>query len=160
MIAPMVASEGIGARTAALARLAVRVGANVAPGQDVVVFAFDVEHAPLARAVADEAYRAGAHYVSVFYWDQHVKRSRLLHAPEASLEDTPAWWDRYIEECVEKRSAHIMLWGDPASDLLDGVDAVRAGKDHIWWTGSAVRTQPSGQPGRSGPACAGPLLPV
>ncbi len=90
--------------TRVLARLAVQVGANVAPGQDVLVLAFDVEHAPLARAIADEAYRAGAHYVSVLYWDQHVKRSRLLHAPEESLADTPSWWDRLLEDSLEKRS--------------------------------------------------------
>lgn len=121
--------------TRGLARLAVRVGANVAPGQDVVVMAFDVEHAPLARAIADEAYRAGAHYVSVLYWDQHVKRSRLLHAPEKSLADTPAWWDRYIEECVEKRSAHIVVWGDPSSDLLEDVDPARTALDRMPLTG-------------------------
>jgi leucyl aminopeptidase (aminopeptidase T) len=47
--------------TRRVAQLAVRVGANVAPGQDVVEGAFDVEHAALARAIAEEAYRAGAH---------------------------------------------------------------------------------------------------
>jgi aminopeptidase len=122
--------------TRRVAQLAVRVGANVAPGQDVVVAAFDVEHAALARAIAEEAYRAGAHYVSVIYWDQHVKRSRLLHAPEESLEDTPSWWDRYIEECLEKRSAHIVVWGDPASDLPDGIEPARAAKDQMPLTGA------------------------
>jgi leucyl aminopeptidase (aminopeptidase T) len=67
-------------RCRALARLAVRVGANVAPGQAVVVLAYDVTQAPIARAVAAEAYATGARYVSVVYWDQHVKRSRLLTA--------------------------------------------------------------------------------
>jgi aminopeptidase len=131
--------------TQRLAQLAVRVGANVAAGQDVAVLAFDVEHAPLARAIADEAYRAGAHYVSVFYWDQHVKRSRLLHAPEESLEDTPSWWDRYIEECVEKRSAHIIVWGDPAPDLLDGVEPARAGRDHMPLTGAGFAMVAGGE---------------
>ena len=137
MIEPMAAGSGLEEWTQGLAQLAVGVGANVAPGQDVVVWAFDVEHAPLARAIADEAYRAGAHFVSVFYWDQHVKRSRLLHAPEESLEDTPSWWDRHIDECIEKRSAYIVVWGDPASDLLDGVDPGRAAKDHMPMTGAA-----------------------
>jgi len=121
--------------TRGLAELAVQIGANVVPGQDVVVFAMDVEYAPQARAIAEEAYRAGAHYVSVFYWDQHVKRSRLLHAPADSLTDTPSWWDRHIEECIEKRSAHIVVWGDPTPDLLDDVDPVRAGVDHMPLTG-------------------------
>ena len=137
MIMPMAAGSGLEEWTQGLAQLAVRVGANVAPGQDVVVWAFDVEHAPLARAIADEAYRAGAHFVSVFYWDQHVKRSRLLHAAEESLEDTPSWWDRHIDECIEKRSAYIVVWGDPASDLLDDVDPGRAAKDHMPMTGAA-----------------------
>jgi Thermophilic metalloprotease (M29) len=69
-----------------LARLAVEVGANVAPGQDVVVLVHDVEHAAFAREVADAAYRRGARYVSVLYFDQQVKRSRLLHAAEDSLD--------------------------------------------------------------------------
>src|SRR5215471_1866712 len=139
---PALGTEGW---TRGLARLAVQVGANVAPGQDVIVLALDVEHAPLARAIADEAYRAGANYVSVLYWDQHVKRSRLLHAPEESLEDTPSWWDRLIRESLEKRSAQITIWGDPAPDLLDDVDPVRAGLDHMPMTGEAFAVVGSGE---------------
>jgi aminopeptidase len=122
--------------TSSLAELAVRVGANVAPGQDVVVLAFALEHAPLARAVADAAYRAGAHYVTVLYWDQHVKRSRLRHADAESLGFTPAWWDRHIEEAIERRSAYIVLWGDPEPDLLAEIDPRRAGADHMPLTGA------------------------
>jgi aminopeptidase len=122
-------------RARTLAELAVRLGANVDAGQDVVVLAYDVEHAPLSRQIADAAYRAGAHYVSVLYWDPHVKRSRLLHAADDSLEYTPSWWDRHIEECLEKRSAYIVVWGDPAPGLLDDVDPARAGRDHMPLTG-------------------------
>jgi aminopeptidase len=122
--------------TASLAELAVRVGANVAPGQDVVVLAFALEHAPLARAVADAAYRAGAHYVTVLYWDQHVKHSRLRHADAESLSFTPAWWDRHIEEAIERRSAYIILSGDPEPDLLADIDPQRAGADHMPLTGA------------------------
>ncbi len=121
--------------TRVLARLAVHVGANVVPGQDVVVLVYDIEHAGLAREIADVAYRAGARYVSVLYWDQHVKRSRLRHAPEESLGFTPSWWDRHIEECVERRSAYIVVWGDPRPDLLEDVDPARAGQDHMPLTG-------------------------
>ncbi|MDQ3866002.1 MAG: aminopeptidase, partial [Actinomycetota bacterium] len=123
-------------RSRALARLAVRVGANVAPGQDVVVLAYDVTQAPIARAVAAEAYGAGARYVSVLYWDQHVKRARLLAAPADSLAFVPDWWDAMVKECVERRSAFIALWGDPDPALLADVDAERAGADHMPLTGS------------------------
>jgi aminopeptidase len=121
--------------TRSLARLAVRTGANVAEGQDVVVLAYDIEHAPLARAIADEAYQAGARYVTVLYWDQHVKRSRLLYAPVDTLESAPDWWERHIDEAIEKRGAYIVVWGDPAPEVLADVDAGRAGVDHMPLTG-------------------------
>jgi aminopeptidase len=114
-----------------LGKLAVEVGANVAPGQDVVVLAMDVQQAPIARAVAESAYQAGAHYVNVIYWDQHVKLARLRHAPAESLGQVADWYDRVIAECVERRSAIIVVWGDPEPTLLEGVDPLRAGADHM-----------------------------
>jgi aminopeptidase len=128
-------SSSAAARIRTLGRLAVRSGANVAPGQDVVILVYDIEHATLAREIADAAYRAGARYVSVLYWDQHVKRSRLLHGAPDSLGFTPSWWDRHIEECIERRSAYIVVWGDPAPDLLGDVDPRLAGQDHMPMTG-------------------------
>ena len=112
-----------------LARLAVRVAANVQPGQDVFVLATAVEYAPVARAIVRNAYEAGARVVSLIYWDQHAKRARLDHAPEDSLSFVPAWWDRWIAESLERRGAMIATWGDPEPDLLDGVPAERSSAD-------------------------------
>ncbi len=119
-----------------LARLAVEVGANVAPGQDVVVLVHDVEHAAFAREVADAAYRRGARYVTVLYFDQQVKRSRLLHAAEDSLDFIPEWWERHILSVVENHGAYIILWGDIDPAALDGVDPARAARDHFPLTAS------------------------
>ena len=119
-----------------LAELAVGVGANVQPGQDVVVLAFDVEQAPVARAVADAAYRRGARFVSVLYWDQHVRRSRLARAPADSLGFVPDWWEAMLAECVQRRSAFIVVWGDPNRALLDDVDSERVASDHMPFTAS------------------------
>ncbi len=138
-------SSAAATRTRALAKLAVELGANVAPGQDVVVLAWDVEHAELAREIADVAYRAGAHYVSVLYWDQHVKRSRLEHADPDSLSFTPAWWDRHIEECIERRSASIVVFGNPDPDLLSGIDPGRAGQDGMPFTGALLAMHAGGE---------------
>ena len=119
-----------------LAELAVGVGANVQPGQDVVVLAFDVEQAPVARAVADAAYVRGARFVSVLYWDQHAKRSRLLRAPADSLGFVPDWWEAMLAECVDRRSALIVVWGDPNRALLDDVESERVAGDHMPFTAS------------------------
>jgi aminopeptidase len=118
------------ARAERLAELAVKVGAGVQPGQDVVILVSDVEQAPIARAVAEAAYAAGARLVSVRYWDQHVKHSRLRHAPIETLGSIPDWWDAIIEEAVRRRSAVISVWGDPHRTLFDDIPSDRIGRDH------------------------------
>src|SRR5262249_35643495 len=70
------------------AELAVRVGANVQPGQLVDVVA-RVEHAAVARAVARAAYQAGAAYVDVYYSDQHIRRALIEHVADDLLSWTP-----------------------------------------------------------------------
>jgi leucyl aminopeptidase (aminopeptidase T) len=72
------------------ARLVVELGANVGPGQEVHVEG-NVEHAPFVRALAEEAYRAGARYVDVDYLDQHVRRAMIEHASDEILSWTPPW---------------------------------------------------------------------
>ena len=103
------------------AELTVHTGANVAPGQLVHVEGA-VEHAPFARAIAEAAYRAGARYVDVWYWDPHPKRSRLLHAPEETLRETPRWLQMRDELLVEEKGASIKITGSPDPNILQGVD--------------------------------------
>ena len=73
------------------ADLAVRVGANVGEGQDVLIRGY-VEHAPLARALATASYEAGARYVAVHYADTYLKRELILHADDETLEAIEANW--------------------------------------------------------------------
>ena len=63
------------ARLERLAALAVRVGANVQPGQDLLIKA-GLEHRDLAYAVAREGYAAGARYVEILYRDAPAIRLR------------------------------------------------------------------------------------
>jgi aminopeptidase len=128
--------DPVGGYVAGLARLAVRVGAGVTPGQDVFVLGWDVEHAPIVRAVAEEAYAAGARFVSVHYWDQVVKRARLVHAPEDSLDFVPDWFEAIATEAVQRRSALIHVWGDPDRELFEGVDPARSARDRMPQTAS------------------------
>ena len=109
------------------ADLAVRVGANVGEGQDVLISAL-VEHAPLARAIAAAAYDAGAHYVAVEYGDNHLKRQLILHGDDELLEWSPPWRLAELEYFAEAGGAEITIAGDPAPDLLADLDGVRVGK--------------------------------
>jgi aminopeptidase len=114
-----------------LAELAVHVGADLQPGQDVVVAAWDPVQAPIARAVTEEAYASGARYVSIFYWDGVAKASRLRHAPEDSLGFVPDWFRRVTTEATERRSAWISLMGDPDPGVFADVDQDRLGRDQM-----------------------------
>ncbi len=114
-----------------LAELTVHVGADMRPGQDVLILAWDPAHAPVARAIVEEAYASGAHYVSVVYWDGPVKASRLRHAPEDSLGFIPDWFRRTVTESIERRAAAITLAGDPDPGVFVDVDQERLGRDQM-----------------------------
>jgi aminopeptidase len=116
------------------AELIVRFAANVQPGQVVEVSA-EVGKEELTRAVAGWAYRAGAVHVSVLYADLHVKRARILHAPDEALGHAPAWTRRMVQELGERRGASIHLEGVTEPDIMRGLDAGRLGRDR---TPSAV----------------------
>ncbi|MBA3331930.1 MAG: aminopeptidase [Actinobacteria bacterium] len=114
-------------RLTAYAELAVRVGANVAAGQNVNVTAM-IEHAPLARALTRAAYDAGARHVTVHYGDKHVQRAHIERAPEESLDWTPPWAIARIEELGASNGALIQIAGDPAPELFDDLDPGRIGR--------------------------------
>jgi aminopeptidase len=103
------------------------VGLALRPGQLLLLTA-DVEHAPLAREVARQAYAAGARYVDVWYWDPHVKLARLEHAPLDSLSWQPPWLD-VRAAAVDDGAAYVRVTGDPAPNLLAGADPARAALD-------------------------------
>jgi aminopeptidase len=106
------------------AQLAVRVGVNVAPRQDVLIRAY-VEQMAVARAVAEQAYRAGARKVVVKYQDQHVRRSTVKHAPVEALSTAYAYEVAQYLELVECGGAFVSLTGDPNPHLLDDLDPSR-----------------------------------
>jgi len=109
------------------AELVVRVGSNVQPGQDVIVFAY-VEHAPFARALAAAAYEAGARYVGVEYMDQFVKRELILHGADDVIEWSPPWLLERLEHFNRVGGATISIAGDPNPDVFSDLDGARVGK--------------------------------
>src|SRR5581483_6036373 len=96
--------------TRSLADLAVGLGANVQPGQIVTVGA-DHGQAELARAIAESAYRRGAKFVDVQYFDPYVKRARIAYAAADTLEFVPSWYSYRMLAIGEERAARISLAG-------------------------------------------------
>lgn len=106
------------------ARLALRVGVNLEPDQDVSVAAY-VEHAPLVRAIARVAYAEGARRVDAMYNDVYLRRERAAHAPDETVGWTPPWLLQRVEEEAERRTAVINTVGEPARDVFAGIDPKR-----------------------------------
>ncbi len=109
------------------AELAVRVGANVGEGQYVLVDGL-VEHAPLARRIADVAYKAGASFVDVRYADQYVRRSMIESGPDEALQYAPEWMVQRLELAREKKAAQIIIANYPEPELFAGLDQDRLGR--------------------------------
>jgi aminopeptidase len=112
-----------------LAELAV-FGANVQPGQLVSVTSY-IGKEDLTRAVARKAYERGAKYVDVLYFDQWLKRERVAHAAEDTLEYVPPWMRERLFYLSDEHAARVSLSGPHAPNALDGLDAGRAGRDLI-----------------------------
>jgi aminopeptidase len=106
------------------AALVVHVGANVQPGQEVLLQA-DVAHREIARAVAEQAYAAGASRVRVEYYDPYVRRSALRHAPEAALTSASRWELDRLDAWAKTGLAFIRLTGNPDPHVFDGIDPAR-----------------------------------
>ncbi|MFM6851736.1 MAG: aminopeptidase [Terrabacter sp.] len=109
------------------ARLVVRVGVNVQPGQHVVVSALP-EQADAARAIADEAYRVGASRVEITYNDPFVKRAAVEHGPEELLGTSQEHEFARVRGWKQTRPAMISLTGNPHPTLMDGLDPARLAK--------------------------------
>ena len=116
------------------------VGLGFRAGQDLAIDALP-GHEPLARALAEQAYRRGGRYVDVWYFDPWVKASRIRHAGRESLARTPPWLDRRYEDLVSGGGAFVRIAGDPAPELLGGLDGYRAGLDRMPVVASRLRMQ-------------------
>ena len=110
-----------------LAELAV-FGANVQPGQVVGVTSY-IGKEDLTRRIADLAYRRGAKYVDVLYFDQWVKRARIAHAAEDTLDYVPPWMSERLLYLSDEHAARITLSGPHAPRALERLDPARAGRD-------------------------------
>ena len=115
-------------RVAAIAELAVGIGANVQRDQ-IVTLSVEPGQEPISRAVAEAAYARGAKFVDVSYFDPHVKRSRLRHAPRETLDFVPPWIGDRVLAIGEAGAARISFQGVVEPHVFDDIDPELLGID-------------------------------
>jgi aminopeptidase len=106
------------------AEVVIGVGVNLQPGQDLLIDA-DVAHAPLVRRVARAAHAAGARHVDVIYSDAHLLRAQVELGADEELGWTPSGLVERLEDAIRCRAAALIISGDPAPDLMAGLDSRR-----------------------------------
>ena len=127
-------------RLHAFARLLVRTGVNLNEGQELLVHA-QHEHAPFVRAIAEEAYAAGARFVDVAYADRWVQRAFVEAASDDMLGWTPPWMVARLERAIEVGAAIIGVSADSGAEVYEGLDGERLARarfrdfDRVWMDG-------------------------
>lgn len=120
---PAAAHEEMLAR---LADIAVRVGLNLQPGQELVMTA-SVEALPLARLITDASYRAGSSLVTTLLSDDRQVLSRFKHASEESFDHAPGWLFDGMAAAFRGGAARLAIVGDDPS-LLAGQSPERVAR--------------------------------
>src|SRR5262249_15527429 len=117
-------------RIARLATLTVDFAANVQPGQIVGITSGPGKEA-LTHAVAELAYQRGAKFVDLFWFDSQIKRSRIEHADEETLDYVPPWYGQRALGLGEHHAARIAFSPPVDPDALDGLNPAHAGRDRL-----------------------------
>ena len=110
----------------AYAQLVVRAGVNLDAGQELLIEA-QLDHAPLVRAIAEEAYASGARFVDVRYSDPYIRRALAVGGADDSLGWTPPWIVSRLERAAEIGAAVVGISDSSYADVFEGVDGQRLG---------------------------------
>lgn len=109
-----------------LAELAVRVGLNLQPGQDLLLTA-PLEAAPLVRRIASHAYEAGAGLVTPLYADPEVTLARFRHGRDLAFDRAPGWLYDAMGHAFDANTARLAVVGDDPM-LLSEEDPEKVGR--------------------------------
>ena len=102
------------------ARLIVRTGANVQPGQ-VVQLSIAVEQHAFAALITEEAYLAGAKKVNLNWLSDGQNRLHYRYAEEAVLSETLPWEKEKLRQMTEDLPVRIFIESEDP-DALAGLD--------------------------------------
>ncbi|PYD72542.1 aminopeptidase [Novacetimonas hansenii] len=101
-----------------LGEVAVRVGLNIAHGQQLLITA-PLDAVPLVRRITEHAYRAGASLVSTFYSDDETTLARFRHAPDDTFDTAAKWLQDGMAEAYREGAARMAITGGNPT-LLSG----------------------------------------
>lgn len=109
-----------------LAEVAVKVGLNLQPGQNLYLTA-PMAALPLVRRIAEHAYKAGAGLVTPLFSDEEITLARYRHAPDASFDRAAGWLYEGVAKAFSQNTARLAIVGDNPM-LLAGEDPAKVSR--------------------------------
>jgi aminopeptidase len=109
-----------------LAQLAVTVGLGLREGQDLFLTS-PTSALPLARKIAEYAYKAGAGLVTTIFSDEQMTLARYRHGHDLSFDRAPGWLYEGVAKAFDENTARLAISGDNPM-LLGDEDPEKVGR--------------------------------
>ncbi|HLJ71911.1 MAG TPA: aminopeptidase, partial [Roseiarcus sp.] len=94
-----------------LAETAIKIGLRLQPGQDLFLTA-PIAALPLARRIAEQAYKAGAGLVTPIFSDEEMTLARYRFAPEESFDRAAGWLYDGVAKAFAANTARLAIVGE------------------------------------------------
>jgi aminopeptidase len=109
-----------------LAELAIKVGLGLREGQDLFMTS-PTSALPLARKIAEHAYKAGAGLVTTIFSDEEMTLARYRYGHDLSFDRAPGWLYEGVAKAFDENTARLAIAGDNPM-LLGQEDAEKVGR--------------------------------
>lgn len=109
-----------------LAEVAIKVGLGLKSGQDLIMTA-PIAAAPLARRIAEHAYKAGAGIVTTLYSDEELTLARYQHGADLSFDRATGWLYEGIAKAFDNNAARLAIYAEDPM-LLSEQDPDKVGR--------------------------------
>ncbi|MEO7222648.1 MAG: aminopeptidase, partial [Devosia sp.] len=113
-------------KLAKLAELAIKVGLGLREGQDLFLTS-PTSALPLARLIAEHAYKAGAGLVTTIFSDEEMTLARYRHGHDLSFDRAPGWLYEGVAKAFDENTARLAISGDNPM-LLGAEDPEKVGR--------------------------------
>ncbi|RYE08130.1 MAG: aminopeptidase [Hyphomicrobiales bacterium] len=109
-----------------LAEVAIHVGLGLREGQDLFLTS-PTSALPLARKIAEHAYKAGAGLVTTIFSDEEMTLARYRYGNDQSFDRAPDWLYEGVAKAFDNNTARLAISGDNPM-LLGTQDADKVGR--------------------------------
>ena len=103
-----------------LAEVAIKVGLQLQPGQDLVLTS-SIAALPLTRKIVEHAYKAGAGLVTPIFNDDEITLARFRYGADDGFDHAAGWLYEGMAKAFSKNAARLAVRGDDPS-LLSAQD--------------------------------------